>query len=323
MSSDWARQNTEAPTVSVILPTYNRAHLVGRAIQSVLRQTWENLELIIVDDGSTDDTGEVVRDFKDERLRYLGYGHNTGAAAARNRGIRASRGRYVAFQDSDDEWMPRKLERQVKAFAEASPATGVVYTGFWRSRGNRKRYHPSTLRHLAGMIPSDFRRLQGNIHCALQRGNWVTMQAAMVRRECFDQVGGLDERLSRFQDWELWLRISKCYEFRYIHAPLVVVHSTLQSLSKSESACVESLARIVEKHYHGPEESIELLAHYCFAMGDIRSRQGKMREGQGYLFKAVELSPMNAAYWMAACASLCGQRVYSTVVGLFGLSYVA
>ena len=115
--------NGKTPKVSVIIPTYNRAHLVGRAIRSVLNQTYQDFEIIVVDDGSTDNTEEVVKSFNDPRIRYIRHEKNRGGSAACNTGIRAARGEYIAFQDSDDEWLPEKLEKQMQVF-ENTP-TGV------------------------------------------------------------------------------------------------------------------------------------------------------------------------------------------------------
>jgi len=97
-------------TVSVIIPTYNRAHLVGRAIRSVLNQTYQDFEIIVVDDCSTDNTEEIVKGFNDHRIRYMRHDRNRGGSAARNTGIKASQGKYIAFLDSDDEWLLKKAE---------------------------------------------------------------------------------------------------------------------------------------------------------------------------------------------------------------------
>jgi len=106
------------PTVSVIIPTYNRAHLVGRSIQSVINQTYQDFEIIVVDDGSTDNTEDIIKEFqkKDKRIKHIKHNKNKGGSAARNTGIRAARGEYIAFLDSDDEWMPTKLEKQTSYF---------------------------------------------------------------------------------------------------------------------------------------------------------------------------------------------------------------
>ena len=105
--------------VSVIITTYNRAHLVGKAIKSVLNQTFQDFELIVVDDGSTDNTEEVINSFNDTRIRYIRHKINKGGNAARNTGLRNSKGEYIAFLDSDDEWLPEKLERQLEVFKKS------------------------------------------------------------------------------------------------------------------------------------------------------------------------------------------------------------
>lgn len=122
--------NLITPTVSAIIPTYNRAHLVGRAIKSALAQTWQDLELIIVDDGSNDNTESLVNSFDDPRIRYIRHNVNRGVAAARNTGIKAAKGEYLAFLDSDDEWMTDKLERQLNVFKTSDlPHLGAVTCG--------------------------------------------------------------------------------------------------------------------------------------------------------------------------------------------------
>lgn len=117
----------KVPTVSIIIPTYNRAHLIERAIESVLHQTYQDFELIIIDDGSTDNTDDIINKFqkKDDRIIYLKHDRNKGGSAARNTGIKASRGEYIAFLDSDDEWLPEKLEKQMDFFE--SNNYGFIY----------------------------------------------------------------------------------------------------------------------------------------------------------------------------------------------------
>jgi glycosyltransferase involved in cell wall biosynthesis len=128
------------PTVSVIIPTYNRAHLIGRAIQSVLKQTYQDFEVIVVDDGSIDNTEEVVKKIQENRVYYYKHDKNKGGSAARNTGISLAKGEYIAFQDSDDEWLPEKLEKQIGVFNNQTKNVGVVYTGFYRIEGNNKTY---------------------------------------------------------------------------------------------------------------------------------------------------------------------------------------
>lgn len=128
------------PLVSVVIPTYNRAEFLPRAVESVLRQTVDDFELIVVDDASTDDTEAVVERFDDPRVEYVRHGTNRGGSAARNTGIERSSGEYIAFLDSDDEWYPRKLERQVEELRSRSDEWVATYCGFER------RHHSSTNR---------------------------------------------------------------------------------------------------------------------------------------------------------------------------------
>ena len=227
-----------APNLSVLLPTYNRAKLVGKAIASVLAQTYGDFELLVLDDGSEDDTDHVVNGFADPRLRYLRLVHR-GAAAAENVGLSRARGRFVAFLDDDDEWLPEKLQVQVAAFADQPASTGVVYTARWLLRHGRVAYGPSP----------DILRKGGWIHSEIvARRTFVPLVCAMVRRECFDVVGGFDEDLPTSNDYDLWIRMSRLYRFEHIPRALVRVHATPGSLSTTPARIVEARRKLLAKH---------------------------------------------------------------------------
>lgn len=309
------------PTVSVILPTYNRAHLVVRAILSVLKQSYSDFELLVVDDGSTDQTQEVIARLHDSRIRYIRHEQNQGAAAARNTGIKASLGQYIAFQDSDDEWQPDKLAQQVEILSQSPAEIGVVYSSFWRIHGNRKRIAPSKMTKLASWLPFKSRKLDGDIHLSLLRGNFITPQATLVRKECFEKAGLFDERMPRFQDWELWLRIAKPYHFKYIDEPFVTLYFTPGSISASQRALAEAFELILAKHSEDFHASQQLLAQHLYATGDLLYQSGELNKGKEHLFQAVRLSPFNIVYRLAALLSLCGPKVYSKLVKSIGISY--
>jgi len=247
------------PTVSVIIPTYNRAHLIGRAIQSVLDQTYQDFEIIVVDDASTDNTEEVVSNFDDERIRYIRLKENSGGSAApRNTAIRTARGEYIAFQDSDDEWLPEKLEKQMRLFEIQPLEVGVVYTGFWKIWGHRKIYIPSP----------GITRKEGNIHDGLLAQNFVAAPVAVVRKECFRKVGGFDEELPTLMDWELWIRISKCYRFRCIDEPLVISYYTPGGVNEQGGLIqAKTLKLILEKYFDDIKKNKKTLAKYYFSIG--------------------------------------------------------
>ena len=292
------------PTVSVIIPSYNREHLVGRAIKSVLDQTYQDFELIVIDDASTDNTEEVVKSFNDERIKYLKHDENKGGAAARNTGIKVARGEYIAFQDSDDEWLPVKLEKQMKVFEAASPEVGVVYTGFWRIESNKKIYIPS----------EKVARKEGNIHAELLRGNFVDTPTAVVKKDCFAKVGIFDERLPRRQDWELFIRISKCFYFKCIDEPLLISYYTPDSICTNQSSLIKALELILEIHYEDFQENKMTLSNHQYLLGNLLCQNGKMDRGKDCLLSALRLSPLNIKYLIATLVSLFGKRAYGIVV---------
>jgi glycosyltransferase involved in cell wall biosynthesis len=230
--------NAAFPKVSVIIPTYNRAHVIRRALHSVLRQTYENLEVIVVDDASTDNTVDVVASIHDERIVFLQQKNRRGAAVARNIGIQAATGDFVAFQDSDDEWLSEKIEKQMAMMLSANVSIGLVYTGFLRFENKTATYFPS----------KNVKMKSGRILGSLLIGNFVTTQSVVVRKDCLTQVGLFDEQLPRLQDWELFIRLAGLYEFTCIDEPLLIVFHTPQSITSDNTLFPIALKILLEKH---------------------------------------------------------------------------
>ncbi len=193
--------------VSVVIPVYNRWPMVGEAVDSVLAQTECDYELIVVDDGSTDETPRRLRDYG-ARLTVLSQGRR-GVAAARNLGASRAAGKYLAFLDSDDLWHPRKLQRQL-AFMERNPDVQICQTDeIWLRNG--VRVNPR----------NKHRKPSGDIFRASLELCLVSPSAVMMRRELFERVGGFDESLPVCEDYDLWLRISKDIEVPLIPEALV------------------------------------------------------------------------------------------------------
>ena len=200
------KKNT--PLVSVIIPTYNRGWIVREAIDSVLAQDFNNFELIVVDDGSTDDTADILDDYR-ERITVLTQ-LNRGVSAARNRGIRSSSGRFIAFLDSDDRWLPQKLSRQID-FYDSHPDAQICQTEeIWIRNG--RRVNPKT-RH---------RKPSGKIFERSLELCLVSPSAVMIRRDLFERVGLFDENLPACEDYDMWLRVSCHYPVYLIKDPLIV-----------------------------------------------------------------------------------------------------
>ncbi len=221
---EWGKQQKEK--VSIIIPTYNRAHLIERSIRSILNQTYEDFELLIVDDGSTDNTKEVVEGIVDARIRYISCATNGGAAKARNVGIAEAKYDYIAFQDSDDEWHPDKLEKQMKVMETASPDTGLVYC----------EYHYNGLNGMEDICPDQkipLEQKRGNIFPQLLAGNMIGTPVMLVKRECFDKVGGFNENFPCMEDYELVLRIAREYRIEFIPEVLLEVHANYQSVTNN------------------------------------------------------------------------------------------
>ncbi|HSJ35606.1 MAG TPA: glycosyltransferase family A protein [Acidimicrobiia bacterium] len=203
------------PLVSVIIPTRDRLPLLQRALESVFNQSYANLEIIVVDDGSTDGTAETLA--KDERIRLIRLEESVGGAAARNRGIAAAKGELIAFLDSDDEWLPEKIAAQVSLF-QGDPDVGAVYCRHFDHDDETGVRSEARVRVYTGDIMPEL--LAGR--CPR------TVSLFVVRMQALQEVKGFDEGLRGFQDTDLWLRLAPDWEFGAVDAPLAVVHNHSQ-----------------------------------------------------------------------------------------------
>jgi hypothetical protein len=203
------------PRVAVIIPTFNRKEYVQETIDSVLAQIYSDYEVIVIDDGSSDGTGEALQVRFGDRIRYV-WQENQGESAARNHGIKLSRGTYIALLDSDDLWLPEKLGKQV-AILDANPDVVLVFTASWRidEKGQRLEDEPSF----------------GNVHqndptleaLCLQNVMGNAGSTAMICRKQIERVGGFDQALQYGEDWDLWLRLRQQGKFAFIDEPLACI----------------------------------------------------------------------------------------------------
>jgi hypothetical protein len=239
-------------TVSVVIPTYNRAHAVTDAVRSVLVQSFADLECIVVDDGSTDDTVARIAAITDSRLRYV-RGRHAGVSAARNLGVSQATGELISFLDSDDLWRVDKLACEV-AYLARHPEVDAVFTDLEKRHGDR--VYPSFMRQTAVFS----RRLLGAAHpdglvlapremrlCLLEEVP-IKPSALTLRRRAFAAVGGFDETWSSSEDWEFLLRLARRHRFAYLDRPLAVLFISPDSLhivdqSRGEAAMIRLLRR--------------------------------------------------------------------------------
>lgn len=197
-----------APTVSVVMPAWNALEFIGAAMQSVLSQSYRDLELIVVDDGSTDgDYAALAR--LDPRVRVLQVARG-GVGRARNLGIRHARGRYIAFLDADDLWVPGKLRAQIE-FLDAHPQIGVVFGEYyrWSCNPDGQWPDPSVMYPDEAELSRTSSERRGWMYTRLLMGDLVGMNTPVVRREVFDRIGGFDEGMERGEDYDFWLRCAR------------------------------------------------------------------------------------------------------------------
>jgi glycosyltransferase involved in cell wall biosynthesis len=295
------------PTVSVIIPTYNRANLIEKAIRNVLNQTYQDFEIIVIDDGSTDNTREIIRSFNDKRVKYIKkYKKNKGISVARNVGIKMARGKYFALLDSDDEWLPEKLDKQIKILQDGSSELGVVYSNLCYIDENGKNMNK--LRNP---------KKEGYIYEDLLGENYVGPPSTLlIRKECFHKVGLFDNLLNAMEDWDMWIRIAKYYRFSLIKIPLVKYR--LHSNQLSINLRVKNIAanRILVKYANELEIRRGAHSKHYFYMGNRFCHMEKTKEGQRYLLKAISLCPFYIRYYISMFGSLFGPKCFIYFVNI-------
>lgn len=219
--------------VSVIIPTYNCGPLLPGAVKSVRAQGYSDYEIIVVDDGSTDETSEVLRTLSGEDLFVIKQ-ENAGPAAARNSGIAAAQGEWVAFLDADDLWLPGKLAAQL-AIIQANPEVAFTFAG-------ERRWYPN------GRSEDVFYRGTGSpLLLELLAGNRFGTPTVIVQRRCLEAVGMFDPSLTTGEDWDLWLRLAARYESQSVEEPLAVVRKSPRHLNCSSLVAEYCTRRVLER----------------------------------------------------------------------------
>lgn len=240
--------------VAVIIPTYNRAQTLFTSVQSVLAQSYENIELIIVDDGSTDETAEKIMQLSDARVRYIRQENNSGACAARNRGIREAKGQFIALQDSDDIWHSDKLEKQMALLRSAN--ADIVFCAMRQIYYNRRKTrHFPYLSNVSGLKDKQ------EIFEQLLSGNFISSQTILVKADVARQLP-FDEDLPRMQDWDWALRASQLFSIRFFDEELVDAYIGKDSISSDPGRLIPALRIIYEKHRRQVEQNPQFALRY-------------------------------------------------------------
>lgn len=273
------------PKVSVIIPAYNSMPCLVETIDCVLQQTFTDFEVIVIDDGSSDNTATWVKQVSDRRVKLISQA-NQGASGARNTGIAHASGEYLAFLDADDLWQPTKLEKQVRCL-EQNPAVGLVYT--WVAIVDRQG-------KLTGRVFAS--EAQGNVWYAIAERNIIWCGSSpMVRRQCLD-VGLFDCDLPTLEDWEMWIRIAAKYPFAVLKEPLTYYRQLSNSLSKNWQLMEQSFYLVIEKTFQSlASEQLYLkyqsyhYAYICLAWKCLQTKDKDYKQARRFYHAAITSNP--------------------------------
>jgi len=293
---------SDTPSVSVVIPAYNRADTIRTAIDSVLTQDHADLELIVVDDASTDGTARAVRAIDDPRLRLVSHATNRGAGAARNTGIAEARAPWIAFQDSDDEWLPRKLGRQMARLT--APGADFV-AGYCGMIVVGRHFQTPDARPQVLYIPNArHRHVAGDILRASLGTSLVSNQTLVVRRDAMERAGGFDETLPALIDWDCVLRLARLGRFDFIDEPLVLQRFSGNSITGDPTRRIRARAQVIEKHRDLFAAHPRLLARqYRSLAGELR-RSGDMAGARRAMGRARAATPADWRLWALSAALL-------------------
>lgn len=298
------------PRVTVILPFYNRETVLSRSIVSVLNQSYADFELILVDDGSTDRSRAMAESFSDDRIRVVGEGVNRGAAIARNKGLSIAQGEYIAFQDSDDEWLTSKLEMQVRRLDQEGNKYGAVFGGkILLGMDDRYRFGEDKICYVPHICDDDTRLLSA----ILVSGNVISPQTLLFKKELLRKIGLFDERLKNNNDWEFMLRLSQACQIQYMRCPVVVAYISEDSISKNRSWATASLALIAEKHRELLARAPKSYASLLRRIGNGYYLEGDLDNAVAYHRAALLADPTQGKSWARLVVSMVHKSAKSLV----------
>ncbi len=273
--------------ISIILPTYNREATLMQAIDSVLTQTFEDLELIIVDDGSTDNTENLLKNYTDSRIIYLKIAHG-GANKARNVGIMKSSHSLIGFQDSDARWYPNKLQKQFNELQALSSEYAGLFSGaFIENKHGRKKYIP----HI--------KVREGMLYYQLLHENFIDTPAMLLKKEALVDVGMFNEQLPRFQDWDLALRLSKKYRLFHINQALHTSFYGSNQISQNNKAGLKAKIYVFRTHYPEISKNNKTLANHYYSLGLSIAVQKHFSMAKKFFIKAVRLNTYHLKAWVS------------------------
>ncbi|MFA5309350.1 MAG: glycosyltransferase [Dehalococcoidales bacterium] len=306
--------------ITVMIPTYNYAQYLGAAIQSVLDQTYQDFEIIVVDDGSTDNTREVVDSFKDTRIRYIRQ-ENRGVAAAANVAIKAATSEYITGIGADDLFLPQNLELKVKIM-DARPELGMVYSDVYLFDDSTGETIGKLWRDPKGYYPwlDPIKAARNPLKEILYKGCFILIQAALIRREVFNKVGCYDESLPTHEDWELVVRILQNYPAEIIDMPLLKMRRHQSNLSDNQEkmyqGAVTALMKVIRSGTLTKQEQ-KVLRKRLFPQhiryGRRALLEGRTAAARKALLAGIKINPQQPKPYAYLTFSLLGSRMFLTL----------
>jgi glycosyltransferase involved in cell wall biosynthesis len=275
------------PKISVIIPTYNRSGKLINALNSVLNQTYQQIEIIVVDDNSVDDTELKMKGFceKVKSIKYIKHHINRGGGAARNTGVSYATGEYIAFLDSDDLWINTKLEEQIKLII--STDISMVFTGF------------NMIEELTNKIIDKYivKNLKKPYEKLLFTNYIGTTSTILIKKQVFEDVGGFNINLSSCQDWDLYLKVSKKYKIKGLEKLLVNYYVHQNSITGNYESSIDGHLKVYEQVTNDSMVNARLkkkiMSVHLTRIASIYMRFGKIPEARVYFLKSFKLNPMN------------------------------
>lgn len=286
------------PEVSIIIPVYDQKRLLVEALDTIHSQTFDDFEVIIVDDGSSVEFAKITETY-DDSVSLISHDQNKGAAAARNTGMEAAKGNYIAFLDADDLWRPTKLEKQLAAFEHGGDDLGLVYTGFiqYEVDGTTWTRHPS---------------VEGYIYVEeLERDQIHPTSTVMIRRECIDTVGGFDPQLPSRQDYDLWIRITERFSVSYVDEILVEKREQTDSISKNFERRIEGDRAVLQK-VRGRIDQFDrttrnrILSYHYHVLGRDYESNGNRYLAIKHLLLSIRYYPFRPISWAILAITILG-----------------
>lgn len=299
------------PLISVIVPAYNRADFILRPLNSVCNQSYNNFEIIVVDDGSTDNTASFIKNYKDKRIKYIKHTENRGVPSARNTGIKAARGEYITFLDSDDEIYPEKFEIQLNRLCDLSDSYGLIYCGY-------SLFINSTEEHVMDIVPEEY----GNICDALLKRCIFAVHTPLIRKSCFEECGLFDESLPGCEDWDMWIRLSQHYKFTFVPDILAKFYIHGEQKSTNLKNKIQARKDLLSKHKTLLEKKKSIYSLHLRRIGSLYSLDGNRSEGRKYLIKAIVANPVNFGSYVHLVLSVLSANMHRKIIMKYGVQTI-